>query len=60
MLIRPVYAVLEREVVRMFRQRTRLISAMVRPLIWLLVIATGFFQALYYAALGQAYRRQKK
>ena len=26
----------------MFRQRTRLISAMVRPLIWLFVIGAGF------------------
>ncbi len=39
---RPVYAVLEREVVRMMRQRTRLLSAMVRPLIWLFVIGAGF------------------
>jgi ABC-2 type transport system permease protein len=39
---RPVYAVLEREVVRMTRQRTRLLSAMVRPLIWLFVIGAGF------------------
>ena len=42
MIVRPVYAVLEREVVKMFRQRTRLISAMVRPLIWLFVIGAGF------------------
>jgi ABC-2 type transport system permease protein len=42
MKLRPVYAVIEREVVRMFRQRTRLLSAMVRPLIWLLVIGGGF------------------
>ena len=42
MIARPVYAVLEREVVRMLRQKTRLVSAMVRPLIWLLVIGTGF------------------
>jgi ABC-2 type transport system permease protein len=42
MIVRPIYAVLEREVVRMFRQRTRLISAMVRPLIWLFVIGAGF------------------
>jgi ABC-2 type transport system permease protein len=41
MILRPIYAVLEREVVKMFRQRTRLISAMVRPLIWLFVIGTG-------------------
>jgi ABC-2 type transport system permease protein len=39
---RPVYAVLEREMVRMSRQRARLVSAMVRPLIWLFVIGTGF------------------
>jgi ABC-2 type transport system permease protein len=37
-----VYAVIEREVVRMARQRARLLSAMVRPLIWLLVIGAGF------------------
>jgi ABC-2 type transport system permease protein len=42
MIVRPIYAVLEREVVKMFRQRTRLISAMVRPLIWLFVIGAGF------------------
>jgi ABC-2 type transport system permease protein len=42
MRLRPVYAVLEREVVRMARQRTRLLSAMVRPLIWLFVIGAGF------------------
>jgi ABC-2 type transport system permease protein len=42
MKLRPVYAVLEREVLRMFRQRARLLSAMVRPLIWLFVIGAGF------------------
>ncbi len=41
MIARPVYAVLEREVVRMVRQRARLVSAMVRPLIWLFVIGAG-------------------
>ena len=40
--IRPIYAVLERELLRMFRQRTRLVAAMVRPLIWLFVIGGGF------------------
>jgi ABC-2 type transport system permease protein len=40
--LRPFYAVLEREVVRMVRQRTRLVAAMVRPLIWLVVIGGGF------------------
>lgn len=42
MSMRPIYAVLEREVLRMVRQRTRLVSAMVRPLIWLFVIGAGF------------------
>jgi len=42
MIGRPIYAVLEREVLRMLRQKTRLVSAMVRPLIWLFVIGTGF------------------
>jgi len=41
MPIRPIYAVLERELLRMVRQRTRLVAAMVRPLIWLLVIGGG-------------------
>lgn len=49
MKLRPIYAVLEREVVRMFRQRARLVSAMVRPLIWLFVIGAGFG-----AVIGQA------
>jgi ABC-2 type transport system permease protein len=47
--LRPFYAVLEREVLRMIRQRTRLVAAMVRPLIWLLVIGGGFS-----AAMGRA------
>ena len=51
MRIRPVYAVLERELLRMVRQRTRLAAAMVRPLIWLLVIGGGFA-----ALLGPDYK----
>lgn len=42
MPLRPIYAVIAREVVKMFRQRSRLLSAMVRPLIWLFVIGAGF------------------
>lgn len=53
---RPVYAVLEREVVRMFRQRTRLLSAMVRPLIWLFVIGAGFGAVLQQAG-GVSYQQ---
>jgi len=53
---RPVYAVLEREVLRMFRQRTRLVSAMVRPLIWLLVIGAGFGAVLEQTG-GVSYQR---
>jgi ABC-2 type transport system permease protein len=53
---RPVYAVLEREVVRMFRQRTRLVSAMVRPMIWLFVIGAGFGAVLQQAG-GVSYQQ---
>jgi len=38
---RPVKAVVGREVSKLFQQRARLISSMVRPLIWLLVIGSG-------------------
>lgn len=37
----PVKAVVKRELIKVFRQRARLLSAMVRPLIWLLVIGSG-------------------
>ena len=53
MRIRPIYGVLERELVRMFRQRTRLVAAMVRPLIWLLVIGGGFALVLQYAGTAR-------
>ena len=42
MIWRPVWALIERELMRMVRQRGRLVSALVRPLIWLLVIGGGF------------------
>lgn len=38
---RPVKAVIGRELSKLFSQRARLISAMVRPLIWLFVIGNG-------------------
>ncbi len=38
---RPVKAVVGREMQKLFRQRARLLSAMVRPMIWLLVIGSG-------------------
>lgn len=49
MTLRPVYAVLERELLRTLRQRTRLVAAIVRPLIWLLVIGSGFAAAIGHA-----------
>jgi ABC-2 type transport system permease protein len=55
MKVRPFYAVLEREMLRMIRQRTRLVAAMVRPLIWLLVIGGGFNAAMS-SARGVAYQ----
>ena len=39
---RPTIAVLEREVIKLMAQRGRLLSAMARPLLWLLVIGSGF------------------
>ena len=36
-----VKAVVARELTKVFRQRARLLSAMVRPMIWLLVIGSG-------------------
>ncbi len=38
---RPVKAVVGREMRKLFRQRAILLSAMVRPMIWLLVIGSG-------------------
>lgn len=42
MMWRPLWAIIEREIIRMVRQRGRLVSALVRPMIWLLVIGSGF------------------
>jgi ABC-2 type transport system permease protein len=42
MTARPMLAVLEREVLKLLRQRGRLLSSLVRPLLWLLVIGAGF------------------
>lgn len=42
MVARPVIAILEREVLKLLAQRGRLVSAMVRPMLWLLVIGAGF------------------
>ena len=42
MTARPMLAVLEREVLKLLRQRGRLLSTLVRPLLWLLVIGAGF------------------
>jgi len=55
-MIRAVWAIILRELLRMLRQKGRLISAMVRPLIWLLVIGTGF-QSLLGDADGQDYHQ---
>lgn len=53
MALRPVYAVMEREVVRLFRQRSRLLAAMVRPMLWLFVIGTGFDTILGQVGSGR-------
>jgi ABC-2 type transport system permease protein len=38
--------IVKREVLRFFQQRSRLLSALVRPLLWLVVFAAGFRAAL--------------
>lgn len=53
---RAVLAVLRREVVKMLRQRTRLVASMVRPMIWLLVIGGGF-GAVLSAEEGLSYQQ---
>ena len=40
------WAILKREVLRFIQQRSRLLSALVRPLLWLIVFAAGFRSAL--------------
>ena len=42
MVYRAIYAVVERDIVKLFRQKGRVLSALVRPLIWLFVIGAGF------------------
>jgi ABC-2 type transport system permease protein len=39
---RPLWAIVERELKWTVRQRSRLLSAMVRPLLWLLTVGVGF------------------
>lgn len=46
MTLYPVYAIVERELYKLFRQRARLLSSLVRPMIWLLVIGAGFEAAM--------------
>lgn len=41
-MLKALWAIIQRELMRLIRQRGRLLSAMVRPLIWLLVIGSGF------------------
>lgn len=55
-MLRPLYAVMEREIRRTLRQRTRLLSALARPLIWLLIIGSGFGAA--FSAGGDIDYRQ--
>lgn len=38
--------IVKREVLRFFQQRSRLLSALIRPLLWLIVFAAGFRAAL--------------
>ena len=41
-LFKPVYAVVQRDLIKFSRQKGRVLSSLVRPLIWLVVIGAGF------------------
>jgi len=43
--------IVKREILRFFQQRSRLLSALVRPLLWLVVFAAGFRAALGVAIM---------
>lgn len=49
---RAIWAIIARELTRMLRQRGRLLSSMARPLIWLLVIGSGFGAMLSHVGPG--------
>ena len=55
-MLAAIRAVLVRELIKMFRQKTRLLSAMVRPLIWLFVIGGGIGSLMDSATPGQYQR----
>ena len=40
--IKPIYAVVQRDLIKFSRQKGRVLSSLVRPLIWLVVIGAGF------------------
>ncbi|MBZ9822087.1 ABC transporter permease [Mesorhizobium sp. CA4] len=44
--LRALHGILQREMLRTLRQRARLFSAMVRPLVWLAIFAGGFRSVL--------------
>ena len=41
-LVKPIYAVVQRDLIKFSRQKGRVLSSLVRPLIWLMVIGAGF------------------
>jgi len=53
---RAIAAIIGRELKRMVRQRGRLVAAMIRPLVWLFIIGSGF-QALVEGG-GQGHYKQ--
>ncbi len=51
-MLRPLAAIVGRDLKRMARERGRLVSALVRPLLWLVIIGSGFEAFLGQAAPG--------
>jgi ABC-2 type transport system permease protein len=55
-MMRPLYGIVAREVIRFLRQRGRLWSSLARPFVWLLLAGTGF-AAVFAGSAQLDYRR---
>src|SRR4029453_10291683 len=56
MTLRPICAVVERELLKMQRQRGRLVAQTVRPMSWLFVIRSGFGGVMARQGIGDYQR----
>jgi len=45
-MVGAIYAIVKRDVKRFVRQKTRILSSVVRPLLWLWIVGSGFGSVL--------------